>query len=245
MQTKTDCSVTAPPLGAHAKRVLAKLGMGHRGSTDAQGNGRIGTLTVPAMLLSRLARADLIALKDEAFSITGPGERWLMRANARKGEDGAHAQNRILVRQARETPEGRQMAQVNLGDNPLAWLMRRKLISPSQFEASQRLRHDHELAQRGPAVTMRWDAPPMSRTARGAPDALDPTLAQIAAKRRLERAFTLAGPGLADVLDKVVCQGSGIEAAERLLGWPPRSAKLVLSFALDRVAGAYGLSPAT
>ena len=48
-----------------------------------------------------------------------------------------------------------------------------------------------------------------------------------------------AGPGLADVLWRVVCAGEALTAAERALEWPSRSAKLVLRFALDRVAGFY------
>jgi Domain of unknown function (DUF6456) len=74
-----------------------------------------------------------------------------------------------------------------------------------------------------------------------APNAIDPTLAQLSARRRLDRALEAAGPGLRDVLAAVVCAGHGIEAAEKLLHWPPRSAKLILGFALDRVADCYGL----
>lgn len=48
-----------------------------------------------------------------------------------------------------------------------------------------------------------------------------------------------AGQGLADVLWRVVCAGESLADAERGLGWPSRSGKLVLRFALARVAAYY------
>jgi hypothetical protein len=48
-----------------------------------------------------------------------------------------------------------------------------------------------------------------------------------------------AGPGLADILWRIVCAGEGMRNAETALGWPARAGKLVLCFALDRVADYY------
>jgi hypothetical protein len=86
---------------------------------------------------------------------------------------------------------------------------------------------------------MAWDAAPVSRS-RGA-SAAEPDLsgAQLDAKRRFEAAVASAGPGLADILWRVVCAGEGMRDAETALGWPARAGKLVLSFALDRVADYY------
>jgi len=66
-------------------------------------------------------------------------------------------------------------------------------------------------------------------------------VAQIAAKRRFDAAIAAAGPGLSDVLWRVVCAGEGLPDAERALGWPARAGKLVLCLALDRVADHYRL----
>ena len=68
-----------------------------------------------------------------------------------------------------------------------------------------------------------------------------PTLAGIAAKRRVEAALDAAGPGLKDVLWRIVCAGEGMASAESALGWPARTGRVVLTLALDRLADHYGL----
>lgn len=62
---------------------------------------------------------------------------------------------------------------------------------------------------------------------------------QIDARARFDAAVAVAGPGLADVLWRVVCAGKGMRTAESALGWPARAGKLVLTLALDRVADYY------
>ena len=135
----------------------------------------------------------------------------------------------------------RRVVNMNMAESPLAWLMARGMASERQYEAGERLRGDWTIAGLGPRVTMRWDAAPQSRTARGPARAIDPTLAQIGAKRRFEAAIAAAGSGLSDVLWRVACAGEGLEAAEKALGWPKRAGKLVLLMALDRVADHYAL----
>jgi hypothetical protein len=128
-------------------------------------------------------------------------------------------------------------ATVNLRESPLAWLTARGMVTPRQAEAGERVRADYERAQLGPSVTMRWDRMRVD----GGGAAPDPTTAQIAAKRRFHAALDAAGPGLADVLWRVVCAGEGLPAAEKALGWPARAGRVVLTLALDRVASHYGL----
>ena len=134
----------------------------------------------------------------------------------------------------------RRSVTVNLSESPLGWLRARGLLDARKFEAGERLREDYETALLGARVTMRWD-PAREHGRKGPPVALDPTLAQIAAKRRFDAAIAAAGPGLADVLWRVVCACEGVSAAEKTLGWPARAGKLVLGMALDRVADHYGL----
>jgi hypothetical protein len=130
---------------------------------------------------------------------------------------------------------------VNLAESPLTWLRSRGHLDARQFEAGERLRADYEAAALGPRVTMCWDSSPRASGRRGPPRALDPALAQIAAKRRFDEALAAVGRGLSDILWRVVCAGEGLVAAEKGLGWPSRAGKLVLGLALDRIADHYRL----
>ena len=128
---------------------------------------------------------------------------------------------------------------VNMAESPLGWLFARGFVSQRQFDAGERLRSDWERAQLAPRVTMAWDSAPVARGRGGAAVAPDLNGAQIDAKRRFNGAIAHAGTGLADILWRVVCAGEGMREAETALGWPARAGKLVLSFALDRVADYY------
>lgn len=135
---------------------------------------------------------------------------------------------------------GRQVT-MNLSESPLGWLRSRGLVSIRQFDAGEKLRGDFEWALLGPSVTMRWDASGVSGTRGLAPDELDRTTAQVAAKQRFDAAIAAAGAGLSDILWRTVCACESVPDAERALGWPARSGRLVLGMALDRVADFYRL----
>ena len=134
----------------------------------------------------------------------------------------------------------RRSVTVNMAESPLGWLLARGLVNRRQYDAGERLRADWERAQLAPRVTMSWDGPPVAAS-RGSACASAPDLSgtQIDAKRRFDDAVAAAGPGLADILWRVVCAGEGMRDAETALGWPARAGKLVLTFALDRVAAYY------
>ena len=128
---------------------------------------------------------------------------------------------------------------VNVAESPIAWLASRGMLSPAQLAAGERLRADYERAGLAARVTMRWDAAPPAK-GRGGARAVDASLARIDAHRRFHAAIDHAGPGLADICWRVICAGEGIGGAEKALGWPTRSGKLVLGLALDRLARFYG-----
>ncbi|MGZ2412850.1 uncharacterized protein DUF6456 [Sphingomonas sp. F9_3S_D5_B_2] len=128
---------------------------------------------------------------------------------------------------------------VNLAESPLGWLFSRGMLTQRQFDAGERLRGDWERAQLAPRVTMGWDNSPVSGSRGGSAPSPDLAGAQIDSKRRFEGAVASAGPGLADILWRIVCAGEGMRDAESALGWPARAGKLVLTFALDRVADYY------
>jgi hypothetical protein len=145
----------------------------------------------------------------------------------------------------RTRPRSRRVRQavrsvtVNLVESPLGWLLTRGHVSERQFVAGEQLRRDWERAGLPPRVTSCWDAPPLGKAARAAPAIEEATAAQLAAKRRFEKAVAKVGSGLDDILWRVVCWGEGMREAEQALGWPARAGKLVLGMALDRLADHY------
>ena len=141
------------------------------------------------------------------------------------------------MRELVERRSGGRSVTVNVAESPLGWLASRGLVTGRQLEAGERLRADYERAALGPQVTMRWGP----RVDSGAGGPVELSAPQLSAKRRFDQAMAAAGPGLADVLWRVVCGGEGLPAAEKALGWPARAGRLVLGLALDRVAGHYRL----
>jgi hypothetical protein len=130
---------------------------------------------------------------------------------------------------------------VNMLESPLGWLFVRGHLTKRQYEAGERLRADWERAQLSPRITMAWDFAPVANGRGGSGPRPDLNGAQIDARKRFDGAVAKAGPGLSDILWRVVCAGDGMREAETALGWPARAGKLVLTLALDRIADYYRL----
>lgn len=222
-------------LSLQGRRVLEAACEGRRFRRRADG-WVAGPLVATDALVADLERRDLLAVRGDSLVASDAGRAWFRRQ--------ADSAKRLLAERARpEDGEPRKAGArparsvtVNLAESPLGWLKARGLVDARQYEAGERLRGDWTVAGLGPRVTMRWDA-----GARSTGDGLDPTLAQIAAKRRTDAALDAVGSGLKDVLWRIVCAGEGMEAAERALGWPARAGRVVLTLALDRLADFYGL----
>jgi Domain of unknown function (DUF6456) len=144
----------------------------------------------------------------------------------------AVAPNKVALRPARSLT-------VNITESPLGWLLAHGHVTKRQFDAGDRLRSDWERAQLAPRITMAWDAAPVARGRGGSSAGIDLNGAQLDARRRFDRAIAAAGPGLSDILWRIVCAGEGMRDAETALGWPARAGKVVLTLALDRVATYY------
>lgn len=136
---------------------------------------------------------------------------------------------------------GGRRVTVNLAESPLGWLRSRAMVSDRQYAAGEQLRADYEAAQLPPRVTMRWDTVRVDGGGGSGEGATSPTARSVSARARFDDAVASAGPGLSDVLWRVVCAGEAVPVAEKALGWPARSGRLVLGFALDRVADHYRL----
>ncbi|MEO9468828.1 DUF6456 domain-containing protein [Parasphingorhabdus sp.] len=130
---------------------------------------------------------------------------------------------------------------VNLAESPLGWLHARGHLSDRQLDGGEKLRSDWDRANLEPSITMSWNLTPMSGGKRSASDHLNQTEARLAAKQRFDDAIFCLGKDLSDIAWRVICAGEGVPVAEKSLGWPARSGKIVLRIALDRLADHYRL----
>lgn len=142
-----------------------------------------------------------------------------------------------------EDPDGvMQKVQVHVGESPLSWLRARGFLNERLYLAGEKLRQDWETAGMAPRVTMNWDGVPANPGNRSEPTPFNPGMRSLSARDRFGSALEYAGPGLRDILWRVVCAGEGLSLAEQALGWPKRAGKLVLGFALERVADYYRIA---
>jgi hypothetical protein len=168
--------------------------------------------------------------------VTGEGRAARARGRAPSQETRFLAQHAALESR---TIEGAR-ALVDAEESPLAWLARRKLVGPAEFEAGERLRRDLDMGAMLPRVTANWSANVSSgaRSARGA----DITDMALAARQRANKALAAAGPDFSGLLVDVCGFLKGLETIESERGWPRRSGKVVLSLALGALARHYGIA---
>lgn len=175
------------------------------------------------------------------------GAKWLRRSTS---DDPYLSQHQERAERTVETAPGEAIVvAVNSAESPLTWLHARRdasgapVLSTDQYDAGERLRRDFELAQMRPHVTASWDSGYVtSRRARGAGAKGDISDAALAARQRVHKALKAVGPELASVLVEVCCFLNGLTGAERSLGLPKRSGKVVLQIALSGLARHYGLT---
>lgn len=154
----------------------------------------------------------------------------------------------IVKKYVEIAPGFRVALDFNCAESPLAWLRTRKhasgraLISQEQFFAGIRLHADFMAAKFMPCTTMIWQSPTDDVNARPPRvDLLHQSEKVIEAKERYYSALAAVGPELSGILVEICCHATGIAAAERLLGLPRRSGKVVLQLALTRLARCYGM----
>jgi hypothetical protein len=179
------------------------------------------------------------------------------KTSARPGErpapsiDAFRAQHLQLCERQIATEFGRATVTIDESESPLAWLARRRgrngraLIEPHQFQAGERLRADFTCAHLMPRTTSNWVSPIASERRGGGERSASFTDTMIVARQHVHQALDAAGPEFGGLLLDVCCFLKRLEDIERERGWPPRSAKIVLQLALERLARHYGFAAET
>jgi len=209
---------------------------------------RSDVVTLPGYRLSiSKIEADELVARDLAhwrcdghLAATDAGRSWARRSNANAVPP--HRQQHGDVGPGEGATAG---AVVDRAESPLLWLFRRggkdgkRLIGEAMFAAGERLRADFTFGNMAPRTTLNWTFGGRSPSTGGGPE---PTESALAARQRVRRALDAVGPELTGVLLDVCCFLKGLEDVERDQRWPARSAKVILSLALERLARHYGYS---
>lgn len=215
-------------------------------------DGEDVTVAVASLLARDLVQRD----GDGCARLSAPGAAWLRRRAAvdRIGQalvegDLQAAEMAMPFREQhqpiRRVERGGRTQNVNEGESPLAWLRRRRdkdgnfMVSDRQFEAGERLRSDFERAGIPARVTSVWSG--LGTIIDGGRGTFLESESQTRGRAQYEKAVAHLGQGLADVVVRVACYQEGLTNIEGKLGWPVRSAKVVLRLGLERLADFYGL----
>ncbi|MBB3808386.1 DUF6456 domain-containing protein [Pseudochelatococcus contaminans] len=170
--------------------------------------------------------------------VTSPKTATAKASRSRAGHPGRAVGEAVLHGRC-----GASTVRINEAESPLAWLHRRRdrdgepFIDATCFEAGERLRRDMTMAGIMPRVTSRWS--PVGGGNGGPAAATD---AMVAARQRLDRALDAVDGDYAGILLDVCGFLKRIEDVERERRWPPRSGKVVLKLALQRLAAHYGIA---
>ncbi|MEW2914516.1 DUF6456 domain-containing protein [Leisingera sp. JC11] len=184
------------------------------------------------------------------YSITAAGRSALNRiiadqenrARARLEGGFAEAQAPFEAPEAGETGGLGRKSRYGGAETPLEMLARlsdkdgKSFLSQPMVRAGRRLREDFELAQISSHLMQEelyfaQGSHPMRSTSHQA---------AAAAHQRMTGALQKLGAGLSDIALRCCCHLEGLETAERKLGWPARSGKVVLRIALQHLADYYG-----
>lgn len=253
---------------ARTDRLLARLaqpgarlcplpGEGTRWGVFAEGDRRRRPCAiVSAAELARLRSDGALAEAEgaERLVLSAAGRMRLRRAEAPQDAGPFRRQHALFARHVEIGPDGEVAErEVDEGDSPLAWLARHtgpdgaSFLAARERAAGERLRADMALSRLQGRVTQDWEAPLSRPRGRryGAARRAEPSERAHAAGARVAAALAALGPGLDQVVEAVCRDGRGLDAVERGLGWPRRSAKVVLKIALARLADHYGLARAS
>lgn len=252
--TKLKLRLNKKGLSTFAERTLLKLHSIGAGTIMPDSRLQVGSMHAPPSVVDALLVLDLVRKRENKVTINSVGEAYIRRmkhpshikVEGDLSQSSAYAgQHRLQGEKSVKEGIRTKIYKTNIGETPLGWLLQRKgkdgksMISREQFLAGERLREDFERSGIAPNVTLNYGAIIRSQGGHHVQCGMNVADHTIAAKKRLDNALEDVGPGLKDVLFRVCCHLEGLEVAEKNLGWPIRSGKVVLAIALSRLSCHY------
>ncbi|WP_373236062.1 DUF6456 domain-containing protein [Cohaesibacter celericrescens] len=237
-------------------------------------NRTLKPVDVDAHLLTRLLKRGAVEQKANQIRITSAGKQALRRMKLAQDEEQIYAsqhQRRETITTPCHEHDGpniealaatgdvksnrapSSVRMMNRAESPLALLASKKrsdgsaYLSPSQYEAGERLRSEFERGRVAPSMGINWDrlgevVGSVSKNARIQKSGNDLSDSALGAQYRFRKAIDYVGEEFAGALIDFCCFLKGLEEIERTRQWPARSAKQILALALSRLARHYGLS---
>jgi hypothetical protein len=208
--------------------------------------GKMAPVRATAGQVAELCAAGLLHCDPDGRWTLSPAGRRRLAVSAGRSDPFRRQHQHVVARRLADPAGAPVRVAADAAESPLAWLYTRKdrdgrsLITEAQYRAGLRLHADFIRSGLSPRLTTNWDAS-LAEAPGVAGGQLTPGEQALAARQRYRRALAGVGPELSRILVEVCCLGTGIETAERVLGLPRRSGKVVLQLALSSLARCYGL----
>ena len=163
----------------------------------------------------------------------------------RAGGDFASQHRNIEEREVYLSSGVRRSAKINRALSPLDRLYRRRdktgtsLLNEAEYEAGQRFAQDYAMAHYDHIPTQNYMSAgaDSAKTYTGRVDHID---CQIDARKRLEKAKAIIGPGLEKAVIAICCFEKSLEQVERAEKWAASSGLTILKMGLSALADHYG-----
>ncbi|PCI88987.1 MAG: hypothetical protein COB24_00475 [Hyphomicrobiales bacterium] len=215
---------------------------------------------LPFMLIDFMQENEWLKFKDNAYHHTEAGQIWLEDfiyfVDLDQGNTSKRQTNKTINRNNQPRPMGLNdftsiaNQDASADHAPLLKLYNRqrniayKYLSEIHLQAGQRLFELFVKANLRPNVTMNWENLQSVKQSHhtGVKD-MSFSEATYIARRELHESLSQVGQDFSAILVEICLFGNGLEATEKALNWPARSAKLLLTMALDRLATHYQLTP--
>lgn len=221
---------------------------------------------LPSVLIEFMQGNGWLKLKQDIFRHTDTGRIWLADFICFVDLGQETAAKRLANNTASRTSPPRPMAMkepANHADHhanqqhaasadhaPLLKLYNRqrnmahKYLSETHLLAGQKLFDLFVKANVRPNVTMNWENLQSVKQSHhtGSKD-VGFSEATYMARRELYESLSHVGQEFSAILVEICLFGNGLEATEKAMNWPARSAKLLLTMALDRLAEYYRFAP--